>query len=139
MALVIASSTLAYVPQLYVAAPASTVQFRAAAPPVMSEMTSRRAALLGLAAFAAPGAANAAAKTPTATPFWKVNKNGILARSTKEAAATNKKIKCEVSKPCATGAGLAWDPKALGVAAADKRSFAKKGGKAFDGSGLYKP
>ena len=108
MALALASSTLAFAPQLYVAAPAPTVQFRAAPAPVMTE--SRRAALLGLAAVAVPAVANAA------TPVWGVSKDSIVARSTKKAADTNKKIKCQVDKPCAVGAGFGWDPKALGVA-----------------------
>ena len=87
-----------------------------AATPVMSEMSDRRAAILklglGAVAFATtPLAANAAG---SAVPIWKVNKKGLGAKSgpPKGSGAD----KCKVSKPCTTGAGLKWDPKALGVA-----------------------
>jgi len=83
-----------------------------AAAPVMTEMSSRRAALLGLGAAVAatPLAAYAA---PTATPIWKTSKKAIGAKNgpPKGSGAD----KCSVVKPCTTGAGLKWDPAALGV------------------------
>ena len=87
----------------------STAPARASVAPVMSEMTSRRAALLGLAAAAVPLAANA-----DAVAVWKVDKKAIGAN--KGPPAGSGADKCNVAKPCTTGAGLKWDPKALGVA-----------------------
>ena len=77
--------------------------------PVMSEMSTRRAALLGLAAAAVPLAANAKAE---AVPVWKTKKTALGAQNKQPGNAK----KCTVSKACATGAGLGWDPVALGVA-----------------------
>ena len=34
--------------------------------------------------------------------------------------------KCSVDKPCAGGPGFKWDAEALGVGAAEKRTFIKK-------------
>ena len=84
-----------------------------AAPVEMAETSSRRAALLGLAAVAVPAAANAA------TPFWQVNKKGI-SRPQKSTEG------CDALKACAKGAGLKWAAAALGVKAADTRKCAKR-------------
>ena len=92
--------------------PAVTAPARASAP-VMSaeEPVSRRAALLGLGALiAAPMNANAVPKG--AVPIWKVDKKGLGYKKGPPDGAK----KCTVAKPCAAGAGLKWDPKALGVA-----------------------
>merc|ERR1719379_3177603 len=83
-----------------------------ASAPAMSEMTTRRAALLGLGAAVAgaPFAANAA----SAVPIWKTSKTAIGAK--KGPPKGSGADKCKVDKACTTGAGLKWDPKALGVA-----------------------
>ena len=74
------------------------------------EMNSRRAALFGLAALSVPKAAEASA-------IWVVNKDGL-------GAPKPSTVKCNVEKPCTAGAGLKWDPAALGVKAAEKRKCA---------------
>jgi len=107
----LAASAFAFAPQVHLA-PTPQVQVRAA-PVEMAETSSRRAALLGLAAVAVPAAANAA------TPFWQVNKKGI-SRPQKSTEG------CDALKACAKGAGLKWDAAALGVKAADTRKFMKK-------------
>ena len=91
----------------------STAPARASVAPVMTEMSSRRAALLGLAAATVPLAANAAA--PKAVAFWKTEKKGTLGanRGPPKGSGADK---CKVAKACTTGAGIKWDPKALGVA-----------------------
>ena len=82
---------------------------RASAPVMSAEPTSRRAALLGLAAAVTPFAASAA----DVTPIWKTSKTSLGSKSgpPKGSGAD----KCTVAKPCTTGAGLKWDPAALGV------------------------
>ena len=93
-----------------------------ASTPVMSELTTRRAALLGFGA-AIVGAAPPAAFAAKAVPIWKTSKKAIGANNgpPKGSGAD----KCKVEKPCTTGAGLKWDPAALGV---------KKGATLPDGS-----
>ena len=90
------------------ALPSTSAQVRASSP-VMSEMTSRRAALLGFGAFiaAAPLSANAV----EAVPIWKTSKKALGAKNKPPTGAA----KCSVGKPCVTGAGIKWDPVALGV------------------------
>ena len=89
-----------------------------AATPVMSEMSTRRAALLGLAAFAVPGVANAGA-----VPVWVASKKGLGYK--KGPPPGSGAVKCNVAKACNTGAGLKWDAKALGVGKAATRKFFK--------------
>ena len=85
--------------------------------PVMSEAQTRRGALLGLAALTIPGAANAV----SAVPIWKASKKGLGYKKGQPEGAK----KCNVAKPCNTGAGLKWDAAALGVKKAEKRKFFK--------------
>ena len=81
---------------------------RVSSPIMQAEPTGRRAALLAAAAAAVPLAASAGA-----VPIWQVSKTSLGAKSgpPKGSGAD----KCTVSKPCTTGAGLKWDPAALGV------------------------
>ena len=112
-----AAAALAFSPL----APLASTPARASAP-VMSEMTTRRAALLGIGA-AVVGAAPLSANAVSATPIWKTSKKGIGAN--KGPPKGSGADKCSVVKPCTSGAGLKWDPAALGV---------KKGAPMPDGS-----
>ena len=89
----------------------TTTSVRAPASPVMSEMSTRRAALLGLGAavVSAPLAANAV----EAVPIWKTSKKALGAKIGPPAGSGADK--CKVDKACVTGAGIKWDPVALGV------------------------
>jgi len=83
-----------------------------AAAPTMSE-TSRRAALLGLGAAVVASTPLAANAAPAAVPIWAVSKTSIgEKRGPPKGSGADK---CSVSKACTTGAGLKWDPAALGV------------------------
>jgi len=109
------------VPNLMTPAPTST---RAAAAPVMSEMANRRAMLLGLGAAVVAATPLAASAAPaSAVPIWKTSKTAIGAKNAPP--TLDGANKCTVVKPCTSGAGLKWDPKALGVS---------KGAMAPDGS-----
>lgn len=87
---------------------------RSAAPAMSETMSTRRAAIFKLAAIAVPViAAPTAANAVSAVPIWKTSKKSLGSKSgpPKGSGAD----KCKVSKPCTTGAGIKWDPDALGV------------------------
>lgn len=108
MALSLLVSSTAFAPQHLAVVQQPQPAVRVSGPVVMSEPQTRRAALLGLASAAIPAAASASA-------IWQVGpyKHDL-------GAPTGAK-KCNVEKPCATGAGIKWDPAALGVKKAETR------------------
>jgi hypothetical protein len=108
MALSLFVSSSAFAPQ-HLAVPTQAQPAVRMSGPVMSEPTqTRRAALLGLASAAIPAAASASA-------IWQT---GPYKHDLGPPTAAKK---CTVEKPCTAGAGLKWDPVALGVKKAETR------------------
>ena len=57
-----------------------------------------------------------------ATAVWQLNPKGLAAGDSRPEGAR----KCNMEKPCATGAGIKWDAAALGVKKAETRKFLGK-------------
>ena len=102
--------------------------------PVMVDNGRREALLFGLSAAAAASFPLAASAGPREDGIAQLRKRAAAAKAAGPRQATplwngppkgSGADKCTVSKACTSGAGLKWDPAALGVKQAETRKFFK--------------